>query len=113
VMSFQYQAGPRSSYRLTSRSLNGTVLANGSGSRMTGVVDSSLAVRSMTSTSADLRAEMSCSSTAMIISSAVGQAQAVETQGQDFQAGTSLPQLGLAGEGLVAIRVNPSRTIGA
>src|SRR5215469_3054780 len=109
LMLFQYQAGPRSSYLLTSCSVNGTVLANGSGSRMTGVLDSSLAVRSMTWTSADLIAEMSCSSTGMIISTAVGQARTATT----ILAATSLPQLGRVGEGLVVIRVNPSRTIGA
>jgi hypothetical protein len=49
-MSFQYQAGPRSSYRLISCRAKDTVLPNGSGSLSTGVDDESGAVRSMTST---------------------------------------------------------------
>jgi hypothetical protein len=49
-MSFQYQAGPRSSYLLISCSANVLVLPNGSGSLMTGVEADSGAVRSMTST---------------------------------------------------------------
>src|SRR5215831_15584187 len=51
-MSFQYQAGPRSSYRLISCSVKGTVLLNGSGSLSSGVDDDRGAVRSMTSTEA-------------------------------------------------------------
>ena len=50
VMSFQYQAGPRSSYRLISCRVKDTVLPNGSGSLSIGVDDESGAVRSMTST---------------------------------------------------------------
>ncbi len=65
LMSFQYQAGPRSSYLLISCKANGLVLPNGSGSLITGVVESSLAVRSMTSIEADRIAEMSASSTGM------------------------------------------------
>src|SRR5215471_1053604 len=49
-MSFQYQAGPRSSYRLISCRLNETVLLNGGGSLITGVDDDSGAVRSTIST---------------------------------------------------------------
>src|SRR5262245_23074128 len=49
-MSFQYQAGPRSSYRLISCRVKGTVLPNGSGSLSIGVDDESGAVRSITST---------------------------------------------------------------
>src|SRR3569833_1048338 len=48
-MLFQYQAGPRSSYRLSSSSWNGAVCANCGGSWMTGVSADSGAVRSMTS----------------------------------------------------------------
>src|SRR3984957_18215043 len=43
LMSFQSHAGPRSSYRLTSRSAKGRELAKGGGSWITGNVDSSLA----------------------------------------------------------------------
>src|SRR5215831_14343896 len=50
VMSFQYQAGPRSSKRLISCRLNETVLLNGGGSLSTGVDDDSGAVRSTIST---------------------------------------------------------------
>src|ERR1035438_5102740 len=50
LMSFQYQAGPRSSYRLISVSEKGTVLPNGSGSLSTGVDSDNGAVRSMIST---------------------------------------------------------------
>ena len=41
LMSFQYQAGPRSSYRLISCRVKGTVLPNGSGSWSIGVDDES------------------------------------------------------------------------
>ena len=49
-MLFQYQAGPRSSYRLISVSANGHVWPNGSGSVRIGVCADSGAVRSTTST---------------------------------------------------------------
>src|SRR5215213_1483326 len=48
-MLFQYQAGPRWSYRLSSSSSNGAVWANCGGSWMTGVSADSGAVRSTTS----------------------------------------------------------------
>src|SRR3712207_6710068 len=48
-MLFQYQAGPRSSYRLSSSSSKGAVWANCGGSWMTGVSADSGAVRSTTS----------------------------------------------------------------
>ena len=63
LMSFQYQPGPRSSYLLISCRVKDLVFPNGSGSLITGVVASSLAVRSMTSIEADRIAEMSASST--------------------------------------------------
>jgi hypothetical protein len=49
-MLFQYQPGPRSSYRLISCSPKFTVWPNCGGSWMIGVVELSGAVRSMTST---------------------------------------------------------------
>src|SRR3712207_3658191 len=58
-MLFQYQAGPRSSYRLSSSSSNGAVWANCGGSAMTGVSADSGAVRSTTSTRPLVRASAS------------------------------------------------------
>jgi len=58
LMSFQYQAGPRSSYRLISVSEKGAVLPNGSGSLSTGVDSDNGAVRSMTSTLASRMASV-------------------------------------------------------
>ena len=68
LKSFQYQAGPRSSYLLISCRVNGEVFPNGSGSLISGVVASSRAVRSMTSTVAARIAAMSASSTGMCAS---------------------------------------------
>ena len=48
-MLFQYQAGPRSSYRLISSSANGQVWPSGSGRSRIGVCADSGAVRSTTS----------------------------------------------------------------
>src|SRR5437870_489149 len=76
VMSFQYQAGPRSSYRLISCRANVTVLLNGGGSLITGVDDDSGAVRSMTSTVALASASLRALSTDMGGSCPRGAAQA-------------------------------------
>ena len=65
LMSFQYHAGPRSSYRLISCSEKDLVFPNGSGSLITGVSELSCEVRSMTSIVAARMAEMSASSTGM------------------------------------------------
>ncbi len=65
LMSFQYHAGPRSSYRLISCRANDRVFPNGSGSLITGVAESSREVRSITSTRASRIAEMRASSTGM------------------------------------------------
>src|SRR5215467_5199510 len=65
VMSFQYQAGPRSSKRLISRRLNETVLLNGGGSLSIGVDDDSGAVRSTISTVALASASVRALSTDM------------------------------------------------
>src|SRR5215469_8356071 len=65
VMSFQYQAGPRSSKRLTSCRLNEAVLLNGGGSLITGVDDDSGAVRSTISTVALASASVRALSTDM------------------------------------------------
>src|SRR5689334_7699982 len=65
VMSFQYQAGPRSSNRLISCRAKDTVLLNGGGSLSTGVDEDSGAVRSMTSTVALASASESALSTDM------------------------------------------------
>src|SRR5690349_4780200 len=64
-MSFQYQAGPRSSKRLISCRLNETVLLNGGGSLITGVDDDSGAVRSTISTVALASASVRALSTDM------------------------------------------------
>src|SRR5579863_5432420 len=64
-MSFQYQAGPRSSYRLISCRENVTVLLNGGGSLITGVDDDSGAVRSTISTVALASASVRALSTDM------------------------------------------------
>src|SRR5262252_6371929 len=64
-MSFQYQAGPRSSERLISCRLNETVLLNGGGSLITGVDDDSGAVRSTISTVALASASVRALSTDM------------------------------------------------
>src|SRR5438128_6245381 len=53
---FQYQAGPRSSYRLISCIFQPGVLANGGGSWIVGVASDRGWVRSTTSTDPDLRA---------------------------------------------------------
>ncbi len=66
LMSFQYQAGPRSSYLLISCRANGEVFPNGSGSLISGVLGSSRAVRSTTSTVAARSAAISVSSTGMV-----------------------------------------------
>jgi hypothetical protein len=66
-MSFQYHAGPRSSYLLISCRAKDTVFPNGSGSLSTGVDESSREVRSITSTLADLMADMSWSSTGICV----------------------------------------------
>jgi hypothetical protein len=70
-MSFQYQPGPRSSYRLSSSSRNRLVFANGSGSSRIGVVSTSGAVRSTTSTDPLRSAAASSPSTAMCTPSTV------------------------------------------
>src|SRR5215468_6228782 len=64
-MSFQYQAGPRSSYRLISCRLNETVLLNGGGSLSIGVDDDSGAVRATISTVALASASVRALSTDM------------------------------------------------
>src|SRR5262249_31165123 len=65
LMSFQYHAGPRSSYRLISCRAKDWVFPNGSGSLITGVAELSGEVRSTTSTRASRIAEMRASSTGM------------------------------------------------
>ena len=68
-MSFQYQPGPRSSYRLISSSRNGRVFPNGSGSSRIGVLSCSGAVRSITSTRPSDTAASKSVSTAIGLSS--------------------------------------------
>jgi len=65
VMLFQYQAGPRSSYRLISLRPNRQVWPNCGGNCKIGVSADSGAVRSMTSTAPDATADTSSRNTPM------------------------------------------------
>src|SRR5690242_11926090 len=83
-MSFQYQAGPRSSNRLISCRAKDTVLLNGGGSLSTGVDDDSGAVRSMTSTDALASASVRALSTDMGGSCPCGAAQVPTAKPRDM-----------------------------